>query len=69
MALINIKDLPQSVELDREAMLEIVGGARAGARPAGLAGAAPFRSGRIVDYPPGFVRDSAEEANAQRPVP
>lgn len=68
MALINIKDLPQSVELDREAMLAIVGGARAGARPTHLAGAA-VQSGRIVDYPPGFVRDSAEEANAQRPVP
>ena len=65
---LNIKDLPQSVELDREAMLAIVGGARAGARPTDLAGA-PVRSGRIVDYPPGFVRDSAEEANAQRPVP
>jgi len=31
--------------------------------------AAPFRSGRIVDYPPGFVRESAEEASGQRPVP
>lgn len=69
MALINIKDLPQSVELDREAMLAIVGGARAGARPAGLAGAAPFGSGRIVDYPPGFARDRAEDTTAQRPVP
>jgi len=68
MALINIKDLPQSVELDRKAMLAIVGGARAGARPAHLV-AAPFRSGRIVDYPPGFVRESAEEASGQRPVP
>jgi hypothetical protein len=68
MALINIKDLPQSVELDRRAMLAIVGGARAGARQTDLVGAT-FRSGRIVDYPPGFVRDRPEEANGQRPVP
>lgn len=68
MALINIKDLPQSVELDRRAMLAVVGGARAGARPADLVESA-VRSGRIVDYPPGFVRDKPAEANAQRPVP
>ena len=68
MALIDIKDLPQSDELDRRAMLAIVGGARAGARPTQLAGAMA-RSDRIVDYPPGFVRDSPEEANAQRPLP
>jgi len=68
MARINIKDLPQSVELDRRAMLAIIGGARAGARPTDLVGAtAP--NGRIVDYPPGFVRDRAEEAKPQRPVP
>ena len=54
MALINIKDLPQSVELDRKAMLAIVGGARA-SRPAGLVATVP-RSNRIVDYPPGFAR-------------
>ena len=68
MALINIKDLPQSVELDRKAMLAIVGGARAGARQAGLVGAT-IRSGRIVDYPPGFVRDKSVDANGQRTVP
>jgi hypothetical protein len=68
MALIDIKDLPQSVELDRRAMLAIVGGARAGARPIDLVGAT-FQSGRIVDYPPGFVRDRPEEENGQRLVP
>ena len=68
MARINIKDLPRSVELDRRAMLAIVGGARAGARPTALVGAT-VPNGRIVDYPPGFVRDSAEEANPQRSVP
>ena len=68
MALIDIKDLPQSVELDRAAMLAVVGGARAGARPTDLAGAT-FRSTRIVDYPPGFVRDRSQEATGQRLVP
>ena len=68
MALIDIKDLPQSVELDRKAMLAIVGGARAGARPIDLVGAT-IRGGRIVDYPPGFVRDKPEEANGQPLVP
>jgi len=67
MALINIKDLPQSVELDRAAMLAIVGGARARSRPADLVGAA-LRSSRIVDYPPGFVRDKSVDANGQRSV-
>ena len=64
MALINVKDLAQSVELDRKAMLAIVGGARAGARQIGFVGAT-IRSGRIVDYPPGFGRDRPEEANRQ----
>ena len=68
MALINIKDLPQSVELDRQAMVAIVGGARAGARPGDLVGAAS-RSSRIVDYPPGFGRDRPDDANARRAVP
>jgi hypothetical protein len=59
MALINVKDLPQSVDLDRKAMQAIVGGARTGVRPVDLsretAGTAP--GGRIVDYPPGLGRD------------
>ena len=56
MALIKVKDLPQSVDLDRKAMQAIVGGARAGVRPVDLPGATT-RSGRIVDYPPGLGRD------------
>jgi hypothetical protein len=55
MALITIKDLPHSVDLDRKAMHAIVGGARAGVRPADLSGAT-IRGARIVDYPPGFGR-------------
>jgi hypothetical protein len=56
MARINVKDLPQSVDLDRKAMQAIVGGARTGVRPVDLSGA-KAGSGRIVDYPPGFGRD------------
>ena len=67
MALITIKDLPQSDELDRQAMLSIVGGVRAGDRPTALVGAA-VRMGRIVDYPPGVVRDAPVQANGWRPV-
>ena len=50
MARIDIKDLPQSDELDREAMRSILGG--------GLSGPQPARSEQqkrpIVDYPPGL---------------
>jgi hypothetical protein len=68
MAHITIKDLPQSIELDRKAMLVIVGGGRAGVPRADLAGT-PLESARIVDYPPGFVRDRLAQANGQRSVP
>lgn len=53
MATITIKDLTDSVELDREAMTAILGGARLRGRQT-LAGSALQRSRRIVDYPPGF---------------
>jgi hypothetical protein len=50
MARIDIKDLPQSDELDREAMRSILGG--------GLSGPQPSREARqqrpIVDSPPGL---------------
>jgi hypothetical protein len=62
MALIKVKDLPQSAALDRKAMQAIVGGARTGVRPVDLSGATT-RSGRIVDYPPGFGRDRQTPVN------
>jgi hypothetical protein len=48
-----IRDLTDSVELDRQAMAAIVGGARIGAR---LNAAVPLvpASARVVEYPPGF---------------
>jgi hypothetical protein len=62
-----IKDLSASVELDREAMAAIVGGARGGARFFGAAGetlpAASRTVARVVDFPPGFgsARQSIDE--------
>jgi hypothetical protein len=63
MALITIKDLPQGVELDRTAMQAITGGARARGRQP-YAESTTVRNVRVVDYPPGFVRDVA--TNRQR---
>jgi hypothetical protein len=53
MAKLVIKDLTDSVELDRQAMAAIVGGARIGARASVAVQVAPG-SVRVVDYPPGF---------------
>jgi hypothetical protein len=53
MAVIVIKDLPESVELDREAMAAIVGGARGG----GSQSWPPQRRtmlARLIQYPAGF---------------
>lgn len=55
-----IKDLPQSDDLDRQAMRSILGGARIGIRPVRM-DEPQAASGRIVDYPPGL--------NCQGPVP
>lgn len=65
MALISIKDLPQSDDLDREAMRSIVGGGPIGARPTQVD---PARVGtvRIVDYPPGFGGRGGIPAKSQR---
>ena len=53
MARITIKDLPQSDELDREAMRSVLGGALSGPKPRrddlGEAGRRP-----IVEFPPGW---------------
>jgi hypothetical protein len=67
MALITIKDLPQSDDLDREAMRSIVGGGLTGARPLQI-DQAKAGSARIVDYPPGFCRQGPRPARSQRPT-
>lgn len=53
MAKLIIKDLTENVELDREAMAAIVGGARVGARSSIAAPLVPVLT-RVVEYPPGF---------------
>jgi hypothetical protein len=66
MAKLIIKDLADSVELDREAMAAIVGGARVGARSTSAAPLVPA-STRIVEYPPGFP--TAHHAIAKAAMP
>jgi hypothetical protein len=51
MASILIKDLPDSVELDKQAMSAIVGGARSGTRQGRRFYATPASSTRIVNFP------------------
>jgi hypothetical protein len=65
MALITIKDLPQSDDLDREAMRSIVGGGSIRA-PRVQIDQAKAGSGRIVDYPPGFGHQGPMPARSQR---
>ena len=52
MARITIEDLPQSDDLDREAMRSVLGGGLSGPRPL-AADPTKAKSGPIVDYPPG----------------
>jgi hypothetical protein len=59
MARITIEDLPQSDDLDREAMRSILGGGLGGPRPSRQSqGAGQNRP--IVDYPPGLAGLGAE---------
>jgi hypothetical protein len=67
MALVTIKDLPQSDDLDREAMRSILGGGLTGARPVQI-DQAKAGSGRIVEYPPGFGRQRPIPAGLKRPA-
>jgi hypothetical protein len=67
MTLITINDLPQSDDLDREAMRSIVGGGPTGGRPVKI-DQVEGGSGRIVDYPPGFGRQGPIPARSQRPT-
>jgi len=64
MARITVMDLPQSDDLDREAMRAIAGGSRAVSGPLMTAEATPPEY-RILDYPPGSeeLRKSAASAS------
>lgn len=66
MARIVIKDLPESVDLDRRAMLAIAGGARLGGQRNILPGTL-FRNARIIAHPGGALADSARrDAKARK---
>lgn len=65
MATIVIKDLPENVALDREAMQAITGGAR-------LRGTTPMRRvsrGDRIAAPAGALRETRPKASACRPAP
>ena len=65
MAVITIKDLPQSDDLDREAMRSVAGGGLKGPPPLHIDQAAGG-SGPIVEYPPGFSRQGPVPAGRER---
>lgn len=56
MASIVIKDLTESVDLDRKAMTTITGGARTRGSQT-FPTHTIFRTTRIIDYPAGFTRN------------
>lgn len=60
MATIVIKDLTESIDLDRKAMLAVIGGARSrGLRP--LSAQAMIRSNRLVNFPAVSTHRTAQE--------
>lgn len=71
MATIVIKDLPESVDLDRQAMLAIAGGARFRGR-AGKAERPALHGTRLFVYPAGLadrlVPDAAGRPAARSPL-
>ena len=64
MTTISIKDLPESVALDREAMLAITGGARSGVS-SNFSGRSMSGSERVIVYPPGFTGFTAPKVGEQ----
>lgn len=67
MAKIVIKDLAESLDLDRAAMSAISGGARLGGRQP-FAVPIPQRGDRIIDYPGGFRSGQAAPARGRKPA-
>lgn len=68
MATLVIKDLPENVELDREAMLAVVGGARTRGQPA-LAGRGAFRSALPASLFTGLPLLNRQKGNARQSAP
>jgi hypothetical protein len=56
MSTIVVKDLTESVELDRKAMTAITGGSRTRGRMP-FPGPAASQGNRLIDYPPGVKRN------------
>jgi hypothetical protein len=65
MAAILIKDLPDSVELDKQAMSAIVGGARTRASKTLRTYATPAGSTRIVNFPASQIGVTAPQPAAK----
>ncbi len=65
MAAILIKDLPDSVELDKQAMSAIAGGARSSSRQALRSYARPASSTRIVNFPASQIGVAAAQPAAK----
>ncbi|MBI2275952.1 MAG: hypothetical protein HYU74_01230 [Dechloromonas sp.] len=63
MTTISIKDLPESVVLDREAMLAITGGARSGGSQH-FSGRPGPGTNRVSGYPAGFSAFAMPEVGA-----
>lgn len=69
MAAILIKDLPDSVELDKQAMSAIIGGARSGTRQGRRWFATPASGTRIVNFPASQIGvGGASQPTAKGPV-
>jgi hypothetical protein len=66
MSVIVIKDLAESMELDREAMAAILGGSRS-PRPA-FPRQVNFRSGRLFSYPGAVARNATMDMHARKIV-
>ncbi len=64
MATIVIKDLSESVDLDRQAMVAISGGARTNGRRTAV-GSTLFRNERIVDFRRGLSRGPLTHAGGR----
>ena len=73
MAILTIKDLPDSIELDRAAMTAIVGGGAPASRSTfvSMTTTSLPRPSRVFDYPPGFPNahpgDTASDSRTSTP--
>ena len=63
MSTLVIKDLPDSLDLDSQAMAAITGGARLQGRQS-IFGSRPFPADRIINYPGGVTRTPAAAPSA-----